>query len=307
MGRPPAFDPVTAVVLWSAGVSLAPADPCGVAISATLRLLATMQRPDRRLQLFAIGDGGHLTPAGALGGWGTGPLQFGKRGGEGEDFKLAFTCVPGATPTLLVPEWGNSRVQEVDVVTRTHAGDLYPAGSLPRPRGVATSHAHIAVSNAAPGVALFHAGTRALLRAIAVGTPAARQAPQAWLKGLRLTADGRRVAVADFSNCCVHVHSVGDGSLVARVPAPRVYPHDVEEVEGGWLLASSSLGVCRVEGEAGDGAATPAGLPPVVTGVVDCVPAVTAMAMLPGVGLAITHRQAHSLQVRGGGGGARCV
>jgi hypothetical protein len=41
--------------------------------------------------------------------------------------------------------------------------------------------------------------------------------------------------------------------------------------------------------------------------VVDCVPAVTAMAMLPGVGLAITHRQAHSLQVRGGGGGARCV
>jgi hypothetical protein len=91
------------------------------------------------------------------------------------------------------------------VTTRSHVGYLGAPGTMRGPRAVASSPLHIVVSawwDLTCGdhvVHMFHAGSRAPLRILAgAGGPASGQ-----LKcpmGLRLSADGTAVVVADSGN-----------------------------------------------------------------------------------------------------------
>jgi hypothetical protein len=55
--------------------------------------------------------------------------------------------------------------------------------------------------------------------------------------GLRFTGDGTGLAVADWYNDRVSVFRVEDGSFVRHIATELSRPLDVEECEGGWLVA----------------------------------------------------------------------
>ena len=100
--------------------------------------------------------------------------------------------------------------------------------------------------------------------------------------GLRFTGDGTGLIVADAGNYRVSMFRVEDGTFVQHVTAGTTYPFDVEEYEGGWLVACGgsdtidfvSGGVRRVrlgKGGSGDGELnTP-----------------SALALVPGLGLVV--------------------
>jgi hypothetical protein len=55
--------------------------------------------------------------------------------------------------------------------------------------------------------------------------------------GLRFCRDGDSICVADCNNNRASVFRVGDGGLVRHIATDLGSPFDVEEVEGGWLVA----------------------------------------------------------------------
>ena len=230
---------------------------------ASLGLLATLSSSDCFITLFSIGPDNRLTPAGTLGRAGVGPLQFhfshrdkltftaasaGSAAGAGAG---ALTgCEPSATtacaarsgprpptPTLLVTEFKNDRVQEVDVVAGTHVGFLYAPGLIDGPRGVAASHRHIAVTNQPrggdPRVHLFDASTRTRLWTVpmATGTP----------EGVCFSGGGSYVVVADRLGRRLVVMATDCGSVVGAVHTGDVHPEDVRECDGGWLVSTGDL------------------------------------------------------------------
>ena len=71
--------------------------------------------------------------------------------------------------------------------------------------------------------------------------------------GLRFTADGTGLAVADVWNNRVSMLRVEDGSFVRHVATGQSAPWDVEDCEGGWLVACwDSDTVTHVDGCLGD-------------------------------------------------------
>jgi hypothetical protein len=77
--------------------------------------------------------------------------------------------------------------------------------------------------------------------------------------GLRFTWDGSAICVADAGNDRASVFRVGDGWFVRHMAMGLDYPRDVEEVEGGWLVACAGTDtvefVCDDDG--GDGGGRP--------------------------------------------------
>jgi hypothetical protein len=69
-------------------------------------------------------------------------------------------------------------------------------------------------------------------------------------RGLRFTGDGTGLAVADGGNGRVSVFRVEDGSFARHVATELACPYDVEECEGGWLVAC--IGSCTIEFVGGD-------------------------------------------------------
>jgi hypothetical protein len=55
--------------------------------------------------------------------------------------------------------------------------------------------------------------------------------------GLRFSGDGSTICVADLDNDRASVFRVGDGGFVRHIATGLRCPLDVEEVEGGWLVA----------------------------------------------------------------------
>jgi hypothetical protein len=55
--------------------------------------------------------------------------------------------------------------------------------------------------------------------------------------GLRFSGDGCILSVGEFVGSRVSVFRVGDGGLVEYIASAVGNPRDVEEVEGGWLVA----------------------------------------------------------------------
>jgi hypothetical protein len=150
---------------------------------------------------------------------------------------------------LLVTDAGADAVHVVDVVGRTHAGYLAPPGSITGPRGVAASGVSplVAVSawkkhDSGDHVVVVYRGSGVVweaVRVIGVGFrgPGSRDGQLKWPFGLRFSGDGSGVCVADCWNDRASLYHVGVGGFVRHVATGLSWPRDVEEVEGGWLVA----------------------------------------------------------------------
>jgi hypothetical protein len=155
-----------------------------------------------------------------------------------------------ARALLLVTDAGADAVHLVDVVGRSHAGYLAPPGSIEGPRGVAASGASplVAVSTwMAPysdHVVVVYRGSGVVwevVRAIGggFGGPGHHDGQLQWPMGLRFCGDGSRICVVEYGNSRVSVFRVDDGGFVGHMATGKRLngPFDVEEVEGGWLVA----------------------------------------------------------------------
>jgi hypothetical protein len=209
-----------------------------------------------------------------LGGAGSAaPMQFKFWDGDSSGL-LAFTPPTATTasgssssarPLLLVTDAGHEAVHLVDVVGRSHAGYLASPGSIAGARGVAASGASplVAVSawkNNGSGdhVVVVYAGSGAVWEAVRVigggfGDPGPGDG-QLWMPyGLRFSGDWSGICVADYWNSRASVFRVGDGVFVRHMATGLDGPYDVEEVEGGWLVACWDSHRVEFVGDGADG------------------------------------------------------
>jgi hypothetical protein len=240
---------------------------CGVAVCPALGLLVTSNSSANTLSVFALpggargggAGGGGLSPQCTLGGPGSLPsMQFMFSDGNFSGW-MTFTgpsTSGDAPPLLLVTDGGHDAVHVIDVVARTHVGHVGAPGSIPGPRGVAARGSLVAVSSwkrndsGEHTVRLFEgAGSGwAPLRVLGggFGMPGAADGQMKWPYGLRFTGDGTGVAVAEEGNDRVSLFRVADGSFVRQLATGLSYPFDVEECEGGWLVAGGAFGSSTV-------------------------------------------------------------
>jgi hypothetical protein len=259
----------------------------------------------------AGGGGGGLRLVCTLGGTGSAaPMQFKFNGVSGY---LAFTPPTTTTfsgssssstrPLLLVTDAGHDAVHVVDMVGRSHAGYLASPGSIAGPRGVAASGASplVAVSawkksDSGDHVVVVYRGSGAVWEAVRVigggfGCPGSRDGQLKWPYGLRFSADGSAICVAEYGNGRASVFRVGDGGFVRRMATGLSAPYDVEEVEGGWLVACGGSDTVEFvsDGDGGDGGGRPslgkAGGGPGSGDGEFCFP--SALAVVPGLGLVV--------------------
>jgi hypothetical protein len=202
-------------------------------------------------------------------------LRFKFEDAPGYSGCLAFT--PSATttsgssssahPLLLVTDVGHDAVHVVDVVGGSHAGYLAPHGSIAGPRGVAACGTSPLVAVSAwkerycgNHVVVVYRGSGAVWEAVQVigggfGGPGPRDGQLKWPYGLRFTREGSGICVGDYGNSHVSVFRVGDGGFVRHIATHLVCAMDVEEVEGGWLVACSGINSVKLvcDGAGGDG------------------------------------------------------
>jgi hypothetical protein len=274
-----------------------------------LRVLVTTRADDNTLRVFdlPVGGGGGAAAAAAaaaaslhprgppLGGADSpSPLRFNFTRGDGRSGYLAFTGT-AASRLLLVTDAGHDAVHVVNIVTRVHAGYVAAPGTITGPRGVAARGSLVAVSAwkvSAGGDHVVHlfegtCGCWAPLRLLAggFGGPGRADGQLSHPYGLRFTSDGTGLAVADWCNDRVSMFLVEDGSFARHTPvdASLRRPYDVEECDGGWLVAccgsdtvefiSSGLGEAVSLGRLGDAEGEFRGP--------------SALALVPGVGLVV--------------------
>mgnify|MGYP002143860403 CR=1 FL=1 len=159
---------------------------------------------------------------------------------------MAFTGPP-TSRFLLVTDAGKVAVHVIDVVGRVHAGYVAAPGSLAGPRGVAARGSLVAVTawkeedSGVHAVHLFEGSgcSWSPVRVLCGGWsgPGGADGQLYRPRGLRFTSDGTGLAVSDDANGRVSLFRVGDGSFVRHVATGLSGPMDVEECEGGWLVA----------------------------------------------------------------------
>ena len=109
--------------------------------------------------------------------------------------------------------------------------------------------------------------------------------------GLRFSGDGSAICVADWYNDRASVFRVGDGGFVRHMATGLRGPYDVEEVEGGWLVACAFSHTVKFVGDgvgAADGGRASLGRAGGGAGSGDgefWYP--TALAVVPGLGLVV--------------------
>jgi hypothetical protein len=91
-------------------------------------------------------------------------------------------------------------------------------------------------------VVVVYRGSGAVWEAVRVigggfGCPGSRDGQLKMPYGLRFKRDGSVICVADCYNSRASVFRVGDGGFVRHMATGLRGPRDVEEVEGGWLVA----------------------------------------------------------------------
>ena len=176
-----------------------------------------------------------LVPVRTLGGVAPMEFQFGFISGY-----MAFTdgVSTANRRLLLVTDNGQAAVHVVDVVHGTHVGYVAAPGTILHCRGVATRKSLAAVSceRRTAEVRVFENSdeckwtvVRVIAAAGLVTTPF----------GLRFTADGTRLVVADSVNQRLSMFCAKDGAFLRHIALVAegyfVYPRDVEEcvIEGG--------------------------------------------------------------------------
>jgi hypothetical protein len=236
----------------------------GLAACPTLGLLVTSNRDNNTLSVFSLrrsGEGaGAGAGAGAVAGAGLAleytlggassraPLQFKflDNAAGGISGWMAFTG-PATSRLLLLTDAGHDAVHVIDVAGRAHVGYVAAPGTIAGPRGVAERGSLVAVStwrgyDSGEHVVWLFKGSGTMWTAVRVVAGGFRGPGSAGGQlyrpyGLRFTADGTGLAVADYWNDRVSVFCAEDGSFVQHVATGLSFPHDVEECEGGWLVA----------------------------------------------------------------------
>jgi hypothetical protein len=133
------------------------------------------------------------------------------------------------------------------VAGRVHVGYVAAPGTIVGPRGVAARGSLVAVSAwksfyQGNHVLRLFEGSGAMWTAVRVVAGGFRGPGSADRQlhaphGLRFTGDGTGLAVADDGNGRVSLFRVEDGSFARHVATDLEGPMDVEECEGGWLVA----------------------------------------------------------------------
>ena len=299
----------------------------GLAACPALGLLVTSDCSKNSLSVWRLGThGGGRGSASAsgptlactLGGKGSPPpMQFKFYDKNGLSGYLAFlapltTAGSGApAPLLLITDHGHDAVHLVDVVNQRHAGYFVPPGSVAGPRGVAACNtatcALVAIStwkecrSGDHVVHIFAARGSGwnIMRVIGggFGYPGPADGQLSVPMGLRFSADGSAVCVADRWNDRVSLFRVVDGAFVRHIGTGLSCPHDVEEVENNWVVACFAShtvefvddgGVKRsILEKAGGGSGSGDGE--------FCYP--VALALVPGLGLVVQEYNDGRLQV----------
>jgi hypothetical protein len=170
-------------------------------------------------------------------------------------------CEPGAatfarrhgTDTLLVCDSGNDRIVEVSDEGRLIRHLTVGGGEGSRPSGVAYSGKHdlIAVACSGHTVVLLRYESGEVVRRIGgIGSTDGKLKGPA---GVRFTADGGHIIVADYWNHRVSKFRIADGAFVTNVATEALhgvtYPFDVLECGDGIIVA------CNVDGARGSSVA----------------------------------------------------
>lgn len=212
----------------------------GLAASKGDSLIVVSNSKEGTLSTYSLIEGATMfSLMETFGGRGAGKLQF-----EFEyDMSYGGWICFAEPDCILVAEFGNDRVQLVDVLAKEHKR-FYGVGVLSGPRGVAYCPSFIAVSESKPAPAsssritlLNHDG--AVLRSFAEhGTgPGQLQTPF----GLRITADERSVVVADSGNhriCRFHASSGAFDCVIGSRAQGLERPTDVEITAAGYYIAN---------------------------------------------------------------------
>jgi hypothetical protein len=232
----------------------------GMAACPTLGLLVTTDYFCNTLSVFTLpplealashgsgaGASAGLALACTLGGaTSPAPMKFLFLDGHGPSGWMAFTGPPSSR-LLLVTDAGQAAVHVIDVAGQVHVGYVAAPGAIAGPRGVAARGSLVAVSTwklygSGDHVVRLFEGSGASWTAVRVvgggfGGPGRADGQLGLPYGLRFTGDGTGLAVADASNGRVSVFRVEDGSFARHVATGLSGPLDVEECEGGWLVA----------------------------------------------------------------------
>jgi hypothetical protein len=225
-----------------------------LAACPALGLLVTSNYSSNTLSVFSLprssgagaGAGAGLALVCTLGGASSpAPMQF-KFADPLSSGWMAFTG-PATSRLLLVTDAGHNAVHVIDVAGRVHAGYVAAPGTIGGPRGVAARGSLVAVSawkrqRSGEHVVRVFEGSGAMWTVVRVvaggfGGPGRADGQLNRPHGLRFTGDGTGLAVADAGNSRVSVFCVEDWSFVRHVVTGLDGPIDVEESEGGWLVA----------------------------------------------------------------------
>jgi hypothetical protein len=174
---------------------------------------------------------------------------------------MTFTG-PATSRLLLLTDAGHDAVHVIDVAGRVHVGYVAAPGTIAGPRGVAARGSLVAVSTWKIGSSGDHVvrvfvGSGAMWTAVRVvggrfrapgGVDGQLNKPY----GLRFTVDGTGLTVADWNNGRVSVFRVEDGSFERHVATGLSWPMDVEECEGGWLVACYNSDTIEFVNASGD-------------------------------------------------------
>lgn len=265
----------------------------GIAASPALGLLVT-SRWSNVLDVFVLPVGGcppTLAHVCTLGG--DAPMLF--------KFVDAVDCFPSGYMAfatdhhlLVLTDVGHGAVHVIDVVAKIHVGFVAAPGTIAGPRGVTAKGSLVAVSawsdlRHGEHVVRVYEGTGAawaLVRVLA-GRIGREDGVLSGPAGLRFTADGTGLVVADSFNNRVSLFCVQDGSFKRHVGTDFLSPQDVQECEGGWLVAcGANRTITFVDGGTGQRQDL-------------CTRYPSALAMVPGPLLIVRERGTLILRTRG--------
>jgi hypothetical protein len=216
---------------------------------------------------------------------------------------------PATSRLLLLTDAGHDAVHVIDVAGRVHAGYVAAPGTIAGPRGVAARGSLVAVSawnriDSGEHVVRVFEGSGAMWTAVRVvgggfGGPGSADGQLDCPYGLRFTGDGTGLAVADGGNGRVSVFRVEDGSFARHVAMGLDGPWDVEECEGGWLVACwGSHAIEFVGGDVDGGGVGRARLGKWGSGDGEFINP-SALALVPGLGLVVREINNGRFQVFG--------
>jgi DNA-binding beta-propeller fold protein YncE len=230
---------------WVAAAAAVAAGGGGIAMNDDGTVLASVDKEHNRVVFMT---------ATALGFESGGNGMRGTAGSDGSELRE-----PGAatfarrhdSDTLLVCDSGNERIVEMSAEGRLIRHLTVGGGEGSRPSGVAYSGKHdlIAVACSGHTVVLLRYESGEVVRRIGgMGCTDGKLNEPA---GVRFTADGAHILVADYWNHRVSKFRIADGAFVTNVATEAVhgvtYPFDVLECDDG----GSIVVACNVDGARG--------------------------------------------------------